>query len=269
MERFLNQPDDLEREIIAILADGIVIGRSVEEFIHSSIGINPDPAFLEKAIACESSELEAAMDLIFFPDDSARGRVEKVLIQSFKETDEKFLIDKIIGSKPVCSLMFEESGFSLVVPVPGRFIERFVKRLNLCFTIPEHLREIIGKHCPGWEYSVFKNIRTRARGKNSLNLIMNFFENLSGIFQPEIEDLNIIMTVSGMFPEETEMLPAINLAYIKWESTLKKQEDLETALSSGCMEELMAKGMRIQAINRDDIETKMSAVSRVMNLLRF
>jgi len=265
----LNQPDDLEKEIFAILADGIVIGRLVEEFIYSSTGINPDPVFFEEAISSESSELEAAMDLIFFPDDSARSRVEKFIVQPFKETDENLLIDKIIESKPVCSLRFEESGSSLAVPVPGRFIARFVKRFNLCFTIPEHLRELIGKHYSGREYSVFKDIRARAREKNAINLIISFLENVSGIFQPEIEDLNIVMTVSGMFPEETGIISAINRAYIKWESTLKKHEDLETALASGCMEELMAKGMRIQAINRDDIEIKMAAVSRVMNLLSF
>lgn len=263
----MNRLEDLEKEILDILADGMVVGRSVEEFIYSSTGMNPDPTFLEEAIFCESSELESVLDLVFFPDDCVRDRVEKVIPDSFKEADEKNLIDKIISIRPVCSLRFSESDFSVAVPVPERLVGRFVRRLNLSLYMPEQLRELISTHYPGREHSVFKNIRAREGRTHSLNLITDFLKKITGIFSPEIEDLNIIMTISGMFPEETEIVSAINHAYRKWESSLKKHEDMEKALSSGCMEELMARGIRIQTINREDIEKKMAAAARITNLL--
>ncbi len=261
--------DELEKKISDILSGVIMIDLSVEEFIKFSTGMTPDPAFLKEAISCEISEFEAAVDLIFSPDDDARIRVEKFIPRSFNRMDEKNLIDKIAGLKLSCTLRLAGSGTSLAVSVPERSVGRFVRRLNLTAEIPGRLRELIEKHFSGRESTVLKIIREKAGTLRSLDLIVDFLENISDFFQPEIEDLNIIMTVSGMFPEETELLAAINLAFRKWDSSLKKHEDMEKALFSGCMEELMAKGMRIQAINRNDIENKSAAANRIISLLRF
>ncbi|WP_027359676.1 hypothetical protein [Desulforegula conservatrix] len=261
--------DDLEKEISDILSGVIIIDQSVEEFINFSTGMTPDPAFLKEAISCEISEFEAAVDLIFSPDDDARIRVERFIPRSFNLMDEKNLIDKITGLKLSCTLRFAGSGVSLTVPVPERSIGRFVRRLNLTAGIPWRLRELTEKHFSGRECTVLKVIREKAGALRSLDLIVDFLENISDLFQPEIEDLDIIMTVSGMFPEETSLLAAINLAFRKWDSALKKHEDMEKALFSGCMEELMAKGMRIQAINREDIEKKIASADRIISLFRF
>jgi len=267
MEKPLNQHEELEKEILDILANGIEIGRSVEEFIYSSTGMVPDPAFLETAISGESSEYEAAVDLIFFPDDDARIRVERVIPRSFDYSDEKNLIGKIISSKPLCTLRFAGSGSSLTVSVPERFSERFIRRLNLATYLPERLHELVGKYYAGKKYLALKDIRAKTGIHHSFDLLMDFLENISDIFPPEIEDLDTIMAISGMFPEETGIVSAINLAYIKWESSLKKHEDMEVALASGCMEELLSRGVRIQAINRDNIERKMAAAGRIICLL--
>lgn len=265
----MNQHDALEKEILAILSEGVVIDKSIQEFIRTSTGNSLDEIFLNDAAFSESSEFEAALDLIFFPDHKMRLRIEADIPEGFNESDEERLICAVNAATPVCHVRIPFSDHSFMIKVPERIVARFIKRFNLTRKIPGGLRVLVSQHFPGMESLVFAEIRAKAGKGNVFSLITDFLENLSSIFPPMIEDLEIIMTISGMFPEEAEISPALTLAHRKWEFALKKHEDIERALASGCIEELMAKGMRIQAINRDDIERKMAAADRLMSLLRF
>lgn len=254
-------------EIIDIFSEGIIVDDSVCEFIYSFSGRYPDKAFVDMAVRDESFESEAALDLIFFPDPETRSRIEPFIPAAFTSEDERELVEAINTAMPASLLIFKSPGFSTEIDVPERTVGRFVHKLHLCMEIPEKTRELVKGFFPGSREAVFAKIRSFSPGRQSMRLINDFFENYNDIISLDIEDLDVVIMIAEMNPDETDIYHAVRKSFRQWESALKRHEDMERALLSGCIEELMAKGMRMQAINRDIIEKRMMCASRIMNCL--
>ncbi len=263
----MNQSESLCSEIIDIFSEGIIVDDSVCEFIYSFSGSYPDKAFVDTAVRDEAFESEAALDLIFFPDPETRNRIEPFIPADFTSEDERDLVGAINTAMPAGLLIFKSLGFSTEIDVPERTVRRFVQKLHLCVEIPEKTRELVKGFFPGsWE-AVFAKIRSFSPGRQPMGLINDFFENYSDIISLDIEDLDIVIMIAEMNPDETDIYHAVGKSFRQWESALKRHEDTERALFSGCIEELVAKGMRIQAIDRENIEKRMMCTSRIMNCL--
>lgn len=259
--------ESLFREIIDIFSEGITADESVCKFIYSFSGCYPDRAFIENAVRDEVSEYEAVLDLIFFPDLSMRARIEPFIPAVFTCDDEKNLIKDLNDHMPACIISFPLQGFSIKIDFPSRITVRFVQRLNLCMEIPEKTMLSVKNLFPGHDNIIFAKIRASFPGKQTMTLIQGFLENHAGILPSQIEDIDTIITISGINPYETDIYKALEKALMQWDSSLKKHEDIEKTLSSGCIEELMSKGMRIQSVNRENIENKIMCASRIMNSL--
>lgn len=259
--------ESLLREIIYIFSEGIKADESVCEFIYSFSGCYPDRTFIENVVRDETSEFEAVLDLVFFPDLSMRARIEPFIPAVFTCYDEKKLIKDLNDNMPACTISFPDQDFSIKTDVPARITGRLVQRLNLCMKIPEKTILSVKNLFPDHKNIIFAKIRASFTGKQTMTLIQDFLENHAGILPPQIEDIDTVITVSGINPYETDIYKALEKSLMQWDSSLKKHEDIEKALSSGCIEELMSKGMRIQSVNREDIENRIMCASRIMNSL--
>lgn len=279
MERLLNQPDcgacilqnslDLQREIIRIFSLGLSIDDSVRNFALTMTGRTLDRDLLFEIMEKGDSELEMVLDLIFFPDDSVRSKIEPVIPDLFHESDEAELIMSVIRTRPVCRIILDAPSSPHEIMPEEKFIEGFIKRLNLCMCLPENLSSLLSKRFGPEKDMARMVIRSLMPPKKALCMIEDFLSLVSDIFPPEPDDLKTVILISGMFPKEDEFITALCLAFEKWDYALKRIEDFEKAMSSGCMEELMARGMRPPSASRADVEKKLSGAERIMELLRF
>lgn len=265
----MNRHDAFLEEFLEIFSSGIEVDDDAREFASSMTGRYPDQAFFREALEAESADSEAILDLVFSPGHLARQRIEDLIPEDFGPSDEEKLIRELVSSGPSCLMRYAGDEASFSFKVPERMVERFVKRFNLSNKVPEGLRRTVRTTFPDSAQSVLASVRAKAVREDTFALIMDFMENLSGVFRPLPGDVDMIMTISGMFPGETKIASALALANRKWDFALKKHEDHQSLLASGCVEELMAKGVRIQSINREDIEEKLAGAERIFSLLRY
>lgn len=265
----MNRHDALLKGFFSIFSKGIEVDDDAREFASSMAGRNPDQAFFMEALESESSDSEAFLDFVFSPGHLLRQRIEDLIPDGFGEYDEEMLIRELVSSEPSCLVRYADDEASFSVKIPERMVERFVKRFNLSKKIPEDLNAMVRARFPDSAHSVLASIRASVLAENTFALLMDFMENLSGIFKPLPGDVEMMITISGMFPGETKVASALAMANRKWDFALKKDEDHQRLLASGCVEELMAKGFRIQSINRDDIEKKLAGAERIFSLLRY
>lgn len=273
VERILMNTDKcalLAQEIRMIFQDGLTVSPEVLRYINSTFS-NPSLTELEALLGNESDcEREPLMELIFFPDDAARIRLEPLLETEDFFKDDIESISKLLHSPHIHVLLRFPDNDELIINLPRDAGSRFVSRLNISHKTDRQLLDAIQCNIDEtlqWAVKVrLRNARIRY-SRNKLDFFCRFFEKPIAESDELLECLDFILIFMSEIRDSDDIRAALKKRKDFHFLAIQKAADFEEQFGKNNMETLMVQGLRVPHIDRAKLMREIVVIDRICYLL--
>ena len=257
----------LADKIEEIFNDGLNLSKEVVHYIDSTFS-HPSKNQFEEVLTDESDcERDSLLELIFFPDESARIRLEELLEEEdFQKADEETVASLLSSMQAGATIRFPDERGSLRVLISNSAANSFVSRLHISRRLNGSLIETIDHHI---NEKIKNRVKARLRNTriehtgNRVVFMCSFFEKMNSRAVDFFENLNFILEFLDEIQEDTDIYRSLmnkKIFYFRNVEIAKKHED---QLQKSNMETLFAQGVRMPYVNKNDMQKKMRMIDRI------
>jgi hypothetical protein len=253
-----------------ILQDGLIVSPEVLHYINSTFS-NPEISEFEALLNDESDcEREPLIELIFFPDDAARIRLEPLLERENFLKDDIETVSNMLYSEHIRLALRFPDGNVLIINLPEDATSRFIFRLNISYKTEQQILDTIQCHIPEniqWTVKVrLRNARLDF-SPNKLDFLCRFFE--KPIAEPDelLECLDFILTFMTEIRDSEDIRAALERRKEFHFLAIQKAADFEEQFGKNNMETLMVQGLRVPHIDRAKLMREIVIIDRICYLL--
>ena len=257
---------NLAEKIIALLADGIKVDKTVYAYIASTFS-NPSLDQIKKIILDESdTERDSLVDLLLFPDEAFQVKLEPFLTRHcFTKFEEERVIQSLSSTVP--SVVMHLSAFNGHFRVaPTAFeVRQLVMRLNITWRVEKLIRRAIENHIAPVRQSLVSvrlrnaDFTTNESGALFLRRFLDIFNNTEEGF---FEYFDFLVDFLARMPNEAPY-PALMREKRRHFMALKQAEKFKQQLFRGNMETLMLQGIRAPAESTEYSRKKIALIDDI------
>ncbi len=260
----------LAQEIRAIFQDGLTISPQVLRYINSTFS-NPEISELEALLNDESDcERDPLLELIFFPDDAARIRLEPLFEKENFLKDDAQAVSNLLYSEHIRVALRFPDGNALVINLPEDAAYRFISRLNISYKADRQLLEIVNAHV---EKNLQWTVKVRLRNarldlsQNKLDFLCHFFEKPITQADELLECLDFVLAFMSEIRDSDDIRTALERRKEFHFLAIQKAADFEEQFGRNNMETLMVQGMRMPHIDRAKLMREIVIIDRICYLV--
>lgn len=257
----------LADKIEEIFNDGLALSKEVVHYIDSTFS-HPSKNQFEEVLTDESDcERDSLLELIFFPDESARIRLEELLEkEDFQKADEETVASLLSSIQAGATIHFPDERGSLKVLISNSAANSFVSRLHISRRLNGSLIETIDHHV---NEKIKNRVKARLRNTriehtgNRVVFMCSFFEKMNSRAVDFFENLNFILEFLDEIQEDTDIYRSLMNKKIFYFRNVEKAKKHEDQLQKSNMETLFAQGVRMPYVNKNDMKKKMRMIDRI------
>lgn len=249
-----------------ILREGIILSPELAHHAESAFGsCTPEDvaAIIQDDDNCEASAL---LELIFFPDDCQKTRIEPVLQKyRFSAGDEEFILGLLQTGTIICPVRFSEKDRPVAIEVSPQVLHQFLKRLHISKQIPDEVTSLANKLPPELKWSVFIQLRQSrfdmSRGR--IDFLNSFFES----FFPENSEfapcLKFIFDIFEETGSDVTMHDVLFKKKVRYLNSIRMAQETEKLMQKDNVETIIMRGIRIAPVNIEETRKKIRLLDKI------
>jgi len=257
----------LADEIIEILRQGLTLGPDVMHFIDSTFG-TPSADQLKALLEDESdSEAESLSDLVFFPDEAFRVRIEDLLeSHDFQKDEERCVQDRLASCRPETILYLPDGRGSLTVAIPPKAAARFVPRLRISKTMDASILDAINESIEE-PLRRFCKVRLRQSRFPCTPSTARFLARLFKAVQPGdgelLDRLCFLFHFIDDMPGTCDLFEALSERKRFYIKQLYRIEAIESQIVGKNMETMVQQGLRVPYLDKTGSRKKIRWIDEI------
>ena len=263
----------LIRELTDWLTEGVELSREVVDFIDSTLAPESAEALESLLNEAESCEADAAIELIFFPDEALQERLEPIAAEAgLTETDLPDIRQALNEKNIEARIRFPDHRQILSLQVPPAAVDQLIARLHLTRQLDDKLARSISEAQP--DARTTRRIRVKLRNarisqsETQVDFLSRLIEKLAQQFdlntEKEAGEFWKILDLALYLLEQTEADADLFSALMTHKKLLiraiQTAQKNQSALSSNTVEALIMQGVSIPSIS---IESARETIDRI------
>lgn len=262
----MDKCQSLADEISTLLQEGIQLDSEVLSYIDSTFSY-PTSTQIEAVLNDpDHSERDALVELIFFPDEIMRLRIENLLERfRYREHEEEKIIHLLQRRKPSALIRLSDDRSPIRIPLPPESVKPLIRRLRITIQLPEKIINLIDRKLPDHHGRAVK-VRLRCARIPLNDSRCNFISDLLQVFARD-DALLACFDFALQFLEEIDETDDYYSALVcKRRSlvrNLKKMEEFRSRLEKENMETLVMRGERIPLIDITEAQKQIAMIDQI------
>jgi len=258
----------LAAELRSLLCEnGITLSRDVLDYLASALDIT-DPDELHRFVDMEAdSDLASLLELIFFPDQELKIRLEPLLQElNLGKDDESVVLDCLLKDPLQLHVYFPESSKAIPLALPRDPARTFIQRLRIDRSPPRELLQAIDQAFTRQESLRIQVLLRSARfpfTRENQDFLLNILTHLP----PPAEGFQATLRYALAFLDELKGASDIANQLIQkkifLEQTLDKAQALNRRLRSQPMEVLLMQRESILSFNTEELRSHLRIVDQL------
>jgi hypothetical protein len=262
------RPIALARWLGSVLAEGIVLSRTTEDYMSGTFGCSDLVHILETA---DSGEIDSLLELLFYPDLEMMDRFESRWGHERFDRQALETVIELAGATPIMATITTPSdGNSIHIELPVFVIEAFIRRLNIAWQPTPDLQTCLDENSRHRCFIRMCVHLRHARVKwhvGQVRLIERFMTKMPETAEDLESDLTFLLDILAEFApncDPFEFLVAKKFFYFQ---SLCKAEDFERKRQASNMEIIMLQGNRAAHGSISQWRLQMQQVDRICQAL--
>ena len=145
----MDKCQSLADEISTLLQDGIQLDSEVLSYIDSTFSYPTSDQIEAVLNDPDHSERDTLVELIFFPDEFMRLRIESLLERfRYEDRDVEEIIHLLERRKPSAHIRIRDDGSPIRIPLPPEAVKPLIRRLRITIQLPEKIINLIDRKLP-------------------------------------------------------------------------------------------------------------------------
>jgi len=265
----LSHTGNLTEAIKQILEHDIAAGPEVAEYAHTATGSN-NPEHLNEILNDVSHEYhDVLMELLFFPDDTARLKVEPFLLQEpVSGDDELCIIKNLKNTIQHISVRTLNTNYSIGLALPEHIICNYIKRLYLCRTPhTDILLSCQSALTPDQtiRISIFIRCKNIALTRESTEFTKRFIGVISSKHNHQMDLIQALLSYLDQKPEHIPLYDYLLHEKEKQKQRLNHITDFNEKLSTYSMDYLMMSGYQVPPDSQDMVQKSIGILEIILN----
>ncbi len=258
----------LSRWIGSVLAEGIVLGQTVEDYVSGTFGCCDLAHILETA---DSSEIDSLLELLFYPDLDMKVRFESRWGgDRFDRQALETVIERVSATPIMATIANPSDGGLVQIELPAFVIEAFIRRLNIAWHPTSDLQTFLAENSRHRYYIRMCVHLRHARVDwhvGQVRLIERFMANIPETAENLETDLIFLLEILPEFAPGCDPFDFLVAKKFYYFQSLCKAEDFERQRQASNMEIMMLQGNRAAYGSIAQWRLQMRRVDRICQAL--
>jgi hypothetical protein len=258
----------LARWLGSVLAEGIVLSQTVEDYVAGTFGCCDLAHILETA---DSSEIDSLLELLFYPDLEMRIRFEYRWGRERFDRQALETVIELATARPIrATIIMPSDGSGIHIELPAFVIEAFIRRLNIAWQPTSGLQTCLDENS---RHRHFIRICVHLRHARvewhagHVRLIGQFVTKMPEKAEGLESDLLFLLDILPEFAPNCDPFDFLVAKKFFYFQSLCKAEDFERKRRAGNMEILMLQGSRAAHGSISQWRLKMRQVDSICQAL--
>lgn len=251
-----------------ILAQAVVLSRTVEDYVSGTFGSSDLAHILETA---DSGEVDSLLELLFYPDLEMKVRFESRWgRERFDRQAVETVIELANATPTMAAITSPGDGGSVQIELPAFVIEAFIRRFNIAWHPRSDLQTCLNQHS-GHRHFIRICVHLRhARvdwHAGQVRLIDRFMANIPETAKDLEPDLAFLLDILPEFAPDNDPFDFLAAKKFSFFQSLCRAEDFERQRLASNMEIMMLQGNRAAHGNIPQWRFHMRQVDRICQAL--
>lgn len=263
-----DRPITLARWLGSVLAEGIVLSQTVEDYVSGTFGCSDLVHILETA---DSSEIDSLLELLFYPDFEMKVRFESRWgREKFDRQAQETVIELAIARPIMATIINPSDGSAIHIELPAFVIEAFIRRLNIAWRPTSDLQSCMIENS---RHPHFIRMRVHLRHARvdwhpgQVRLIERFLTKMPEKAEDLETDLIFLLDILPEFAPNCDPFDFLVAKKFFYFQSLCKAEDFERKRQDSNMEIMMLQGNRAAYGSISQWRLQMRQVDRICQAL--
>ena len=253
-------------EISTLLQEGIQLDSEVLSYIDSTLSY-PTSAQIETVLNDpDHGERDALIELIFFPDEIMRLRIENLLEQfRYLDHEEEKIIQLLQSRKPVALIRLYDDRSPISLPLPSESVKPLIRRLRITVQLPGKIIGRINRILPDLPGRAVK-VRLRCTRIPLNDSQCKFITDFMQAFARDdalIACFDFALQFLEEIAETDDYYSALVCKRRSLVRNIKKMEEFRSRLEKENMETLVMRGERIPVIDITESQKQIAMIDQI------
>lgn len=263
-----DRPIALARWLGSVLAEGIVLNQTVEDYVSGTFGCCDLAHILETA---DSSEIDSLLELLFYPDLEMKVRFESRWgRERFDRQALETVIERVSARPITATITAPSDGSAIHIALPAFVIEAFIRRLNITWHPTSELQACLNENSRHRHFIRMCVHLRHARVEwhaGQVRLIGRFMIEMPEKAEDLETDLLFLLDILPEFAPNCDPFDFLVTKKFFYFQSLCKAEDFEQKRQASNMEIMMLQGNRAAHGSISQWRLQMQQVDRICQAL--